>query len=152
MSLKKRLIRIIIISVSAWLFFSYVLIPLKIQGRSMEPTYHDGSFGFCWRQRFLLTPPKRGDVVGIRFAGKSVMLLKRIVGLPGDTVEFRQGKLYVNNILVDEPYVKYASDWNLPQRTVSQGKVYVVGDNREAPMEQHYFGQVDAQRIIGGVL
>ena len=152
MSLKTRLIRIVVISVTAWLFFSYVLVPLRIQGKSMEPTYHDVGFGFCWRQRFLLSPPDYGDVVAIRFAGKSVVLLKRVVALAGDTVEFRRGRLYVNGRPVEEPYVKYRSDWNLPPRTVEPGRVYVVGDNRGVPMERHHFGQVDMRRILGGVL
>jgi signal peptidase I len=153
MSLKKRIVRILVISVTAWLFFSYVLVPLKIQGRSMEPTYHDGGFGFCWRQRFFFTPPRPGDVVAIRFAGKSVLLLKRVVAVAGDTVEFRHGVLYVNDRPVNEPYVKFRSDaWNLPLRTVGPNKVYVVGDNRGVPMERHHFGQVEMRRILGGVL
>ena len=152
MSLKTRLIRIVIISVTAWLFFSYVLVPLRIQGRSMEPTYHDGGFGFCWRQRFLFSPPDYGDVIAIRFAGRNVVLLKRVVALAGDTVEFRRGRLYVNDQPVEEPYVKDRSDWNLPLRRVEPGRVYVVGDNRGVPMERHHFGQVDMGRILGGVL
>ncbi len=152
MSLKLRLIRIAVISTTAWLFFSYVLVPLKIQGKSMEPTYHDGGFGFCWRQRFLFSPPDYGDVIAIRFSGRSVVLLKRVVALAGDTVEFRRGSLYVNGRQVGEPYVKYRLDWNLPPRTVKPGRVYVIGDNRGVPMSRHHFGQVKMQRILGGVL
>jgi signal peptidase I len=152
MSLKKRIIRIVVIAGCAWLLFSFVLIPLKIRGQSMEPTYHDGGFTFCWRQRFLFSPVKRGDVVAIRFAGRHVMLLKRVVALAGDTVGFRNGILYVNGSRVDEPYIRFRSNWNLPPRTVEPGRVYVVGDNRGVPMQRHHFGQVDAQRIMGGVL
>ncbi len=152
MSLKKRVVRIVLISLAAWLIFSYVLIPLRIQGRSMEPTYHDGGFSFCWRQRYLFSPPSPGDVVAIRFAGRHVMLLKRVVALAGDVVEFRNGILYVNDQQVDEPYVRFRSDWNLPPRTVGAGRVYVVGDNRGVPMKQHYFGQAELDRVIGGVL
>jgi signal peptidase I len=152
MSAKKRVIRIIVISLAAWLIFSYVLIPLHIQGKSMEPTYHDGGVGFCWRQRYLFSPPSPGDVVAIRFAGRHVVLLKRVVALAGDIVEFRNGVLYVNSQPIDEPYVQFRSDWNLAPRTVAADRVYVVGDNRGVPMEQHHFGQVDVKRILGGVL
>ncbi len=105
MSIKKKITRIVIISFITWIFFSYVLIPLRIQGKSMEPTYHDGGFSFCWRQRFLLSQPNRGDVVAIRLAGRKVMLLKSVVALSGETVEFRNGRFLVNGRQVNELYV-----------------------------------------------
>ncbi|MCF6186513.1 MAG: signal peptidase I [Desulfobulbaceae bacterium] len=148
---KKRLLRIFCISLGAYFFFSYVLLPLRIEGRSMEPTYADGGFSFCRRLQYLFSEPKRGDVVAIRFAGRQVVLLKRVVALTGDTVEFQNGVLLVNNQRVSEPYVRYNSNWNLPPRQVAPGKVYVVGDNRGVPMEQHHFGQVSTQRILGKV-
>ena len=148
---KKRLLRIFCISLGAYLFFSYVLLPLRIEGRSMEPTYADGGFSFCWRLQYLFSEPKRGDVVAIRFAGRRVVLLKRVVALAGDTVEFKNGILLVNNRRVNEPYVRYNSDWNLPPRKVAPGRVYVVGDNRGVPMGRHYFGQVSTRRILGTV-
>lgn len=152
MSTKVRIFRILIISITAWLIFGYVLIPLKIQGISMEPAYADGGFRFCWQQSYLFRPLKRGDVVAIRFAGNRVVLLKRVIALAGDSVEFRNGDLILNGNHIQEPYVKYNAHWNLPPRTVSPGKVYVVGDNRGMPMETHHFGQVNRKRIVGGVL
>ena len=80
------------------------------------------------------------------------MLLKRIVALPGDTVEFREGFLYRDGILIEEHYVQYRSSWNLPPRIVEPGYVYVVGDNRGSVMARHRFGQVKRDRIVGGVL
>ena len=119
----------------------------------MAPTYNDGSFALCWRLQYLFTPPQRGDVVTVRLSGKRVMLLKRIVGLPGDTVSFINGELYLNKKPLSEPYVKQtSSDWQLEERTVHPGYVYVIGDNRGTPMQQHKFGQVSSKRIIGGVI
>ena len=69
----------------------------------------------------------RFEVVAVRFAGKRVMLLKRIVAFAGETVEFQDGKLYINGREINEPYVTYRSNWNLPERTVKPGKVYVHG-------------------------
>ncbi len=80
------------------------------------------------------------------------MLLKRIVALPGETVAFRKGELYVDGKLVDEPYVLHRSNWELPPRTIAPGHVYVVGDNRGTPMVVHKFGEINMNRIIGGVL
>ncbi|WP_028319179.1 signal peptidase I [Desulfobulbus elongatus] len=149
---RRFLLRLLLVALAATAVFTQVLIPLRIEGKSMEPTYRDGGFAFCWRGRYLFAEPGRGDVVAIRFAGQRVMLLKRIVGLAGDTVEFRNGALFVNNAMVREPYIRSPSDWNLAPRRVEPGKVYVVGDNRAVPLERHQMGQVERARIAGGVL
>jgi len=88
-------------------------------------------------------------VVAVRFAGSKVMLLKRVVALEGERVEFRNGKLFVDEKEMDEPYVRYPCHWNLPSRQVEKDHVYVVGDNRNMPMENHLFGQASMKRIVG---
>ncbi len=118
----------------------------------MEPTYHDGSINFCWKLRYILSEPKRYDVVAIRFAGNKVMLLKRVVAVAGERIEFRNGRLFVDGKETHEPYVRYPCSWNLPLRQVEKDCVYVVGDNRNMPMENHHFGQAPMKRIIGGPL
>ncbi len=77
------------------------------------------------------------------------MLLKRVVALEGEEVAFRQGKLLINGEELEEPYLRYPCDWNLPARKVEKESVYVVGDNRSMPMENHYFGQTSIRRIVG---
>jgi len=143
------LIRAVIIGILAYVFFGYVCIPFRIQGVSMEPTYRDGSFNFCWTPAYWVFPPKRHDVVAVRFAGNRIMLLKRVVALPGEVIEFRQGKLWVNEREIPESYVRYPSHWNLAPRQVEFGGIYVVGDNRSMPIGRHYFGQASIQRIVG---
>lgn len=118
----------------------------------MEPTYRSRGINFCWRLRYLFSKPKRHDVVVVRFAGSKVMLLKRIVGLEGERVEFRDGKLFVNGSPLEEPYVRHPCNWNLSPRKVDDHCVYVVGDNRSMPIENHYFGQASMERIMGGPL
>ncbi len=149
---KKYLARLVFLGLGCYLIFGYLLIPMRIQGQSMEPTYQNGSFAFCWRLQYLFTPPQRSDIVTVRFSGRRVMLLKRIIALPGDTVEFREGVLYRNGKVIEEPYVRHRSSWNLAPRIVEQGRVYVVGDNRGTAIERHRFGQVTIDRIVGGVL
>lgn len=149
---RKYLVRVFLVAFFAWLVFGYLLLPLRIQGRSMEPTYRDGSFAFCWRLQYLFTEPRRYDVVAVRFAGRKVMLLKRIVALPGETVAFRNGVLQVNGSPLAEPYLRYPSDWELEEREVKEGYVYIIGDNRATAMQGHRFGQVRISRIVGGVL
>ena len=92
--------------------------------------------------------PKRGDIIIVKYTPK-VHLLKRIIGLPGDTVSFRNGVLYLNGKAKKEPYVKNPCDWNLPERTVEPGDIYVIGDNRSMQMRLHTFGAVSQKRIYG---
>lgn len=85
----------------------------------------------------------------VRLAGSKVMLLKRVVALEGERVEFRHGKLFVDEKEIDEPYVHYPCNWNLSSRQVEKDSVYVVGDNRKMPIENHLFGQASVKRIVG---
>ncbi len=144
------LIRVGLVSLFAYLFFSYLCIPFTIQGTSMEPTYANGGVNFCWRWRYLLSEPKRHDVVAVRFAGSRIMLLKRVVASEGEQVEFRGGRLFVDGLEIVESYVRLPCNWNLPSRRVEKGCVYVVGDNRSMPVENHYFGQTEKVRVMGG--
>ena len=144
--------RVCLVSLFAFLLLKYVCLPFRIDGQSMEPTYMDGGFNFCFKLRYVISKIKRKDVVAIRLAGEKVLLLKRVVALEGDTVEFQNGMLKVNGKKVPEAYVRFPSDWNLPPRRVDQGNVYVVGDNRSVPIQSHRFGQTSFSRIIGGPL
>ncbi|NWF93907.1 MAG: signal peptidase I [Syntrophaceae bacterium] len=143
------LVRALAVALAAYLFFGYLCTPLLIHGQSMEPAYRNGGFNFCWRGRYLFSNPKRYEVVAVRFAGEKVMLLKRVVALEGEWVEFRDGKLFVNGREIDEPYVRYPCHWNLPPRRVERDCVYVVGDNRNMAIENHLLGQVSIRRIAG---
>lgn len=118
----------------------------------MEPTYHDSSINFTWRLHYLFNEPERYDIVTVRFAGNKVMLLKRVVAVAGETVEFKNGTLKINGKKIDEPYVRYPCDWNLEPRLVEEGNVYVVGDNRNMPLKYHSFGQTSIKRIMGAPL
>jgi signal peptidase I len=148
----RYLLRIVIVAIVAYIVFSRLLIPFRIDGKSMEPTYRDGGFNFCFTPAFWFTSPERQDVVVIRFAGKRVMLLKRVVALAGETVAFENGRLLVDGEKLEEPYVLRYQDWDLPPRTVEEGNVYVIGDNRNVSMKTHYFGQTSIGRIEGAPL
>ena len=118
----------------------------------MEPNYNDGTFNLIWRPVYFYRSPHVSEVVGVRLAGRNVMLLKRVVAREGDTVEFRKGKLMVNGKEIDEPYLKYPCSWDLAPRKVEKGNIYVVGDNRNMPVKNHVFGQTDVERIVGVAL
>ena len=142
------LLRVLIVILTAWVFFKFICMPLVIQGESMLPTYPSRGFMFCWAPAYWFKAPRRGDVVIMKY-GKGAMLLKRVVALPGDTVAFQNGKLILNRKAVDEPYIKGPSSWNLPERTVERNHYYLVGDNRSVPMELHVFGEMHKRYLQG---
>ncbi len=144
-------IRITVVAAAAVILFGFVLRPCFIDGGSMLPNWPEKGFTFCFRWRYIFSEPQRGDVVVVRYSDR-VFFLKRVVGLPGDTVGFFKGRLVVNGKFVKEPYIKYVSNWNLPPRKVEQGHFYVVGDNRSQHISAHKFGQVRRTRIIGAPL
>ena len=145
----KTFLRIAAIALLAYLFFGHLLIPLRIKGASMEPTYRNGGVNFCWTLGYLFSRPSRHDVVLVRLAGKRVALMKRVVAVEGESVAFRDGTLFVNGSMVVEPYVRYPCNWNLTPRRVKKGYMYVMGDNRSMTMEDHTFGQTPIERIVG---
>jgi len=146
------LIRAGCVALVAYLIFGHLLTPIRITGHSMEPTYRNGEVNFCWRLRYLFSKPKRGNVVLIRFTGQRVTLLKRVVALEGEEVEFRDGRLFINGKELNEPYIHTPYHWTLSPRRVEPNSVYVVGDNRSVLMQNHFFGQASLPRILGGPL
>ncbi len=148
---KRFFIRLTIIVASAYVVFGHICVPMRIAGLSMEPTYQNGGFAFYWRLKYLFSKPERGDVVTVSLAGRSIMYLKRIVAFEGEIVEFRDGKLFVNDEELNEPYIKKSCDWNQSPVKVEEGYLYVVGDNRSVPFGMHQCGQVEERRIKGGM-
>lgn len=146
---RKLLLRLVCIAVPTYLVCRHVARPVFVEGISMEPTYSNHRPNICLLLAYRHTLPKRGDVVALRWAGTRRMLLKRVLAFEGETVEFREGVFYVNGSPLDEPYVKYACDWNRPPRTIRPGHLYVFGDNRSVPMENHVGGEISASRLVG---
>jgi signal peptidase I len=146
------LIRVLVLVLVTVVTFKFVLIPVRVTGISMEPTYHDHTINFINRLSYLHSEPRHGDVVGIRFAGDRLMLLKRIVGLPGETISYSGGHVCINGVRQDEPYLKLCTDWEMGGRTLGPDEYYVVGDNRSMPQENHMEGITKRWRIVGKAL
>lgn len=167
---KTTLIRVVVLIVTSLVVFKFILLPIRVEGISMLPTYQDRSVNFVNRLAYLRHEPQRGDVVSIRLdrgetnapagipqaAGwlktPHVMLLKRIIGLPGETVAFENGRVFINGEVLDEPYEKNLCDWNRPPVKVGPNEYFIVGDNRSMPWEGHVFGRAQRSQIIGKVI
>jgi len=152
------LVRIFVLVLVCVVTVKFILLPIRVDGISMEPTYHNGRIDCVNRLAYWRHGPQRGDVVAIRlsdpgpFSAPSQMYMKRVIGLPGETVWFHEGHVYINGRLLDEPYLKTTCDWEHEPLVCGPDQYYVVGDNRSMPFEYHRQGRADRDRIIGKVL
>jgi signal peptidase I len=146
---KVTLVRIVVLAIVCFVTFKFILLPIRIEGISMQPTYHTGQIKCVNRLAFWHHEPQRGDIVSVRLAGESVMFMKRIIGLPGESVSFHNGHAYINGELLDEPYVKFPCDWEHEPIQCGPTQYYVVGDNRSMPFTYHTQGRAERNHIVG---
>lgn len=145
--------RVIVLVAVSFVVFNFVLLPIRVDGISMLPTYKSGSVNCLNCLAYSFHEPRRGDVVGIRLrAGRHIMYMKRIVGLPGETVAFRHGRLLINGKPRYEPYLRTPCDWDTPPQVLGGDEYFVVGDNRSMPAADHTKGKVERKYIVGKVL
>lgn len=149
---KLTIIRIVVLIVVSYVAFGFLFLPVRGEGISMLPTFSDGQLGFISTLAYLRTPPERGDIVGIRMAGRRVMYVKRIIGLPGERVSILGGVVHVNGVPLAEPYANGGSTWNLAEAQVGSDEFFVVGDNRRMSIQNHDLGMARRDRIVGKVL
>jgi signal peptidase I len=146
------LIRLLILVVGSWFTLKFWLLPVRVTGISMEPAYRDGQVNFINRLAYRRQEPVRGDVVGLRTTGVRVLILKRVIGLPGELIELRDGWVYINGVLLDEPYVPERARWRKPPTRLGPDEFLVIGDNRKMPERDHAWGIVPRDRIVGRIL
>jgi signal peptidase I len=144
--------RIVILVVACVVLRLYVFWPIRVQGPSMSPTYRDNQINVVNHLAYATRPPQRGDVVAIRTTGPQILLLKRIIAMPGETVEFISGKVFINGAPLDEPYVKHDCFWDMPPRRLIEDEYFVVGDNRSMNIALHDHGVASRERIMGKIL
>ena len=151
---KVTLIRVAVLVVACTILFKYVLLPVRVDGLSMLPTYRENSVNIINRLAYRNSEPKRGDVVAVRYSGQNMMLMKRVIALPGETIEFVNGRVLIDGRFLDEPYLKNECDWNeKPEHSkMREDEYYVVGDNRSMPFNLHEKGGAKRERIIGKVM
>ena len=149
---RATLLRVGLIIGTALVVFGWILVPLRLSGISMLPTYRDGTFNFANRAAYWMREPARGDVVAIRMAGPNAVYVKRIIAMPGERIEIVAGTVTVNDEVLLEPTVTRRAPWNLAPVTLAPGEFFVVGDNRSMKIENHDLGRVSRRRIIGKLL
>ncbi|MEI7620524.1 MAG: signal peptidase I [Candidatus Falkowbacteria bacterium] len=156
--------KIVIISLVIILPIRYFIIqPFYVKGASMEPTFHDHQYLIIDEISYRFNDPQRGDIVVFRYPqNPQEYFIKRIIGLPGERVEVRDGSVYIYNDKYPEGFVLdesvYLADniktYDLSEEivTLRGGEYFVLGDNRNASKDSRSFGAVNKSFLTGRVM
>ena len=137
--------------------YLFIMSPQEINGASMEPNFHNGEFILTNKVLYKFRQPKRGDVVIFKSPrNKEIDYIKRIIGLPGDTVELKDNAFYVNDQKVEEPYLEpgvtiFGGSYLQEGQAISvpSGTYFVSGDNRPHSYDSREFGPIALEDFIG---
>jgi signal peptidase I len=141
----------------------FLIQPFYVKGASMEPNFLDNQYLIIDEISYRFREPERGEIIVFRYPkDESQFFIKRVIGLPGDTVTITGGKVYVqkkgttSSALLDESAYLAADVQTLPQVlpdkvTVGDDEYFVLGDNRAASYDSRYFGFVPKKDLVGRV-
>lgn len=143
-AVSQTLLRKLLLGVLAvWLFRQWVWAPLVLVGPSMEPTLRNGQLAGVNKLAYVFHSPRRGDVVVVQ-TGRG-LIVKRIVGLPGEEVGARDGIFQVNGAPLGEPYVGLCQSWAIAPARLDEDSYVIAGDNRSESLT----ALVHRRRIVG---
>ena len=114
-----------------WLLMAFVLSAAVVQGDSMRPNYQPGDLVLALRTHDV----DRGDVVLVESDALGMVIIKRVVGLPGDVVEVRDGTVYVNSEPAGQDYAAYIGGGDYGPAAVPDGELFLMGDNRPVSLD-----------------
>jgi len=147
---------ILIAALIAVLIMTFIK-PTIVKESSMEPTLYANNYIFLYKQAYLFSEPKRGDIVVFHTDlttsdGHEKLLIKRIVGLPGDVITIEEGKVYINGARLEEPYINgEVTAGFVDALKIPEGDVFVMGDNRGVSIDSRdsRIGCVEIKQIVG---
>lgn len=145
----REIVETVLLTAAIFLVVNAATGRFRIEGDSMEPNLHNGEYVLIDKVSYLLHAPERGDVVVFTPPNESRDYIKRVIGLPGDTVQVTGGQVYVNGVLLDEPYLTGYVNNDMPARVVEEGRYFVMGDNRNNSSDSRTFGSITPQSIVG---
>lgn len=153
----KGLIKEVVIAIAIALVIMQFIKPTIVKESSMEPTMYENNYILLNRQAYNLGEPKRGDIVVFHTGmtlenGKEKMLIKRVIGLPGETISVKEGNVYIDGQLLEENYIKDGyTDGFVDNQTIPEGKMFVMGDNRLVSVDSRLddVGLVEIDDVLG---
>jgi len=151
----------IIIIIVIILVRTYIITPVIVKGASMEPNLEENEVLFLSKISYKLNEIERFDIVVVDNGND--LIIKRIIGLPGENIEYKDNKLYINDELLEDKYAKnYTDDFNLEEicklgkdnctTKIPEDKYLVLGDNREVSADSRTKGLYDITEIEGKVV
>ena len=148
----KELYPYVIIVVVVILVRTFIITPVIVSGSSMKPNFNDGELLLVRKIKYNEKTIKRFDVVVIKKDKEEI--IKRVIGLPGEHISYKNNKLYVNDKLVQENYTHLnTKDFNLEEictsSSIPEGKYLVLGDNRPISKDSRSIGLIDEKDIVG---
>lgn len=145
--LKEYLPSVIGAIVLAFFLQAFILFPCVVDGTSMDPNLKNNDFGYSFKISKLFGI-NRFDIVVISVDDvKDKMLVKRVIGLPNETIKYENNKLYVNGEYIEEPFInnKYTNDFSY---TLGDNEYFCLGDNRDVSRDSRYYGPFSIEDII----
>jgi signal peptidase I len=134
----------------AFLIKSFILQISYIPTGSMIPTLNNGEAVLVVRIPYYFREPRRGEIIVFKYPlNPSQEYVKRLIGLPGDTIEIKHGNVYVNGELLKEDYVKRKDDYNYGPIKVPKDSYFVLGDNRPVSVDSRSWGFVPKKNLVG---
>ncbi len=134
----------------------FIAKPFIVNGASMDPTFATGQYLIIDQVSYYFQEPARGDVIVFRYPlDTKKYFIKRIIGLPGETIALKNGKVFVKNrknpdgMLLDEPYLTAHSFDTSEEVLLSPGEYFVMGDNRPASSDSRIWGPLEKGYITG---
>jgi len=122
----------------------------RVVGTSMEPNLHNGQYLIIDKVSYRFSDPQVGDVVVFEPPNRpGEDYVKRIIGLPGQLVEIRNGQVYIDNRPLKEPYTVRRGSYSMEPRRVGPNEYFVLGDNRDSSSDSHMWGMLPRANIVG---
>lgn len=147
----KEIVQTALISLAIFFFVYIILVqPHRVKGDSMLPNYHDGELLLTEKVTYRIYKPERGDVIVFRAPQRNVDFIKRIIGLPGDTVRIEDGVVFINDEKLIEPYETQKTQGTTTV-TLESTDYFVLGDNRGSSSDSRSFGPIRRNSIRGKV-
>ena len=157
MSNLKEFVKELVIAIVIALLIMQVVKPTIVKESSMAPTLYENNYLLLARQIYRFEKPQRGDIIVfhsdlVTAGGKEKLLIKRIIGLPGDVITIANGNVYLNGNKLTEPYIKDGTtDGEIIDFEVPEGELFVMGDNRLVSVDSRSaaVGTVKLDRVLG---
>ena len=152
LSFTLEILQTLILALVLYFLIDSVIARVRVVNISMLPTLEPGEFLMVNKLAYRFSNVQRGDIIVFHYPQNPAEdFIKRVIGVPGDTVSVTQGTVYINGQGVDEPYISapptYTGQWTIPE-----DNVFVLGDNRNQSSDSHQWGNVPLQNIVGRAL